>query len=74
MMLRSDFYNKRSGVIENSPALPHLVKSAFLYPGSGVYMSNPLLQDHLLPPFSEIKPEQVEPAIDQLLADLPRCG
>ncbi|MBN1008246.1 oligopeptidase A [Amphritea pacifica] len=32
-------------------------------------MSNPLLQDHLLPPFSEIKPEQVEPAIDQLLAE-----
>lgn len=32
-------------------------------------MSNPLLQDHLLPPFSEIKPEQVEPAVDQLLAD-----
>ncbi len=32
-------------------------------------MSNPLLQNHLLPPFSEIKPEQVEPAIDQLLAD-----
>ncbi|WP_417225745.1 oligopeptidase A [Amphritea sp.] len=32
-------------------------------------MSNPLLQNHLLPPFSEIKPEHVEPAVDQLLAD-----
>lgn len=32
-------------------------------------MSNPLLQDHLLPPFSKIKPEHVEPAVDQLLAD-----
>ena len=32
-------------------------------------MSNPLLQDHLLPPFSKIKPEQVEPAVDQLLAE-----
>lgn len=32
-------------------------------------MSNPLLQNHLLPPFSEIKPEHVEPAVDQLLAE-----
>ena len=32
-------------------------------------MTNPLLQDHLLPPFSEITPEHVEPAVDQLLAD-----
>ncbi|MDO6562341.1 oligopeptidase A [Amphritea sp. 1_MG-2023] len=32
-------------------------------------MSNPLLQNHLLPPFSEIKPEHIEPAVDQLLAD-----
>ncbi|WP_432471449.1 oligopeptidase A [Amphritea sp. HPY] len=32
-------------------------------------MSNPLLLSNLLPPFSAIKPEQVEPAIDQLLAD-----
>lgn len=32
-------------------------------------MSNPLLQSHLLPPFSEIKPEHVEPAVDQLLAE-----
>lgn len=32
-------------------------------------MSNPLLQDTVLPPFSQIKPEAVEPAIDQLLAD-----
>lgn len=31
-------------------------------------MSNPLLKDHLLPPFSQIQPDQVEPAIDQLLA------
>lgn len=30
---------------------------------------NPLLQDFDLPPFAEIKPEHVEPAIDQLLAD-----
>lgn len=32
-------------------------------------MSNPLLENHLLPPFSQISPEQVEPAIDQILAD-----
>ena len=32
-------------------------------------MTNPLLQNNLLPPFSEIAPEQVEPAVDQLLAD-----
>ncbi|MGB0465907.1 MAG: oligopeptidase A [Pontibacterium sp.] len=31
-------------------------------------MSNPLLQASTLPPFSQITPEQVEPAIDQLLA------
>ncbi len=30
--------------------------------------SNPLLQDFDLPPYSQIKPEHVEPAIDQLLA------
>ena len=30
--------------------------------------SNPLLQDFDLPPYSRIKPEHVEPAIDQLLA------
>jgi oligopeptidase A len=32
-------------------------------------MSNPLLEMTGLPPFSEIKPEHVEPAIDQVLAD-----
>ena len=32
-------------------------------------MPNTLLQNNLLPPFSAIKPEQIEPAIDQLLAD-----
>lgn len=30
-------------------------------------MTNPLLQDHLLPPFSAIKPEHVVPAIEQRL-------
>jgi len=32
-------------------------------------MSNPLLELHGLPPFSRIRPEQVETAIDQLLAE-----
>ena len=32
-------------------------------------MSNPLLEMNGLPPFSQIKPEHVEPAVDQLLAD-----
>jgi len=32
-------------------------------------MSNPLLEDATLPAFSRIKPEHVEPAIDELLAD-----
>ncbi|MCV6587700.1 MAG: oligopeptidase A [Marinobacterium sp.] len=32
-------------------------------------MSNPMLQTHLLPPFSQISPADIEPAIDQLLAD-----
>ncbi|WP_036252227.1 oligopeptidase A [Methylobacter sp. BBA5.1] len=32
-------------------------------------MNNPLLQNSALPLFSQIKPEHVEPAIDQLLAD-----
>ncbi|WAK01815.1 oligopeptidase A [Methylobacter sp. YRD-M1] len=32
-------------------------------------MSNPLLQNSALPLFSQIKPEHVEPAIDQLLAE-----
>ncbi len=31
--------------------------------------TNPLLQDFDLPPYSQIKPEHVEPAIDQILAD-----
>ncbi|MFA7553182.1 MAG: oligopeptidase A [Spongiibacteraceae bacterium] len=31
-------------------------------------MSNPLLQHHLLPAFSQIKPEYIEPALDQLLS------
>ena len=30
---------------------------------------NPLLESHRLPPFSQIKPEQVEPAVDAILAD-----
>ena len=34
-----------------------------------VLMSNPLLVNSTLPLFSQIKPEHVEPAIDQLLAD-----
>ncbi len=33
-------------------------------------MSNPLLEMTGLPPFSQIKPEHVEPAIDSLLADV----
>ncbi len=32
-------------------------------------MNNPLLQDTTLPQFSKIKPEHIEPAIDQLLAE-----
>ena len=32
-------------------------------------MTNPLLEQAGLPLFSKIKPEHVEPAIDQLLAD-----
>ncbi|MFG1488536.1 oligopeptidase A, partial [Oceanospirillum sp. HFRX-1_2] len=32
-------------------------------------MSNPLLESHTLPPFSQIKPEMIEPALDQSLAD-----
>ena len=31
--------------------------------------ANPLLQDFDLPPYSQIKPEHVEPAIDSILAD-----
>ncbi|MEO4047972.1 oligopeptidase A [Pseudomonas sp. CAU 1711] len=31
--------------------------------------TNPLLQDFDLPPYSQIKPEHVEPAIDSILAD-----
>jgi oligopeptidase A len=32
-------------------------------------MTNPLLQQHVLPAFSEIKPEFVEPALNQVLED-----
>jgi oligopeptidase A len=32
-------------------------------------MTNPLLQDDVLPPFSKIRPEHVEPAIDAMLAN-----
>ena len=32
-------------------------------------MSNPLLEDHLLPPFSAIKPEHVFPALEKILAE-----
>ncbi|MDG6896295.1 oligopeptidase A [Volucribacter amazonae] len=32
-------------------------------------MSNPLLQDHQLPAFSQIKPEHIKPAIEQLIQD-----
>ncbi|WP_415899639.1 oligopeptidase A [Neptuniibacter sp. QD48_11] len=32
-------------------------------------MSNPMLEPQLLPAFSQIKPDQIEAAIDQLLAD-----
>ncbi len=32
-------------------------------------MSNPLLESHTLPPFSQIKPEMIESALDQLLAE-----
>ncbi|ARS51151.1 oligopeptidase A [Ectopseudomonas mendocina] len=31
--------------------------------------NNPLLQDFDLPPYSQIKPEHVEPTVDQILAD-----
>ncbi len=34
-----------------------------------VTASNPLLQEFDLPPYSRIRPEHVEPAIDQILAD-----
>ena len=32
-------------------------------------MSNPLLQPYDLPPFSQIRPEQVKPAIEQIIAE-----
>ncbi|WP_375740812.1 oligopeptidase A [Pseudomonas boanensis] len=32
-------------------------------------LSNPLLQDFDLPPYSSIRPEHVEPAVDQILAE-----
>jgi len=34
-----------------------------------VTAANPLLQDFDLPPYSQIKPEHVEPAVEQILAD-----
>jgi oligopeptidase A len=34
-----------------------------------VTANNPLLQDFDLPPYSQIKPQHVEPAVDQILAD-----
>nr|WP_218953039.1 oligopeptidase A [Pseudomonas sp. BMW13] len=34
-----------------------------------VTANNPLLQDFDLPPYSQIKPEHVEPAVEQILAD-----
>ncbi len=36
-------------------------------------MNNPLLADSPLPQYSKIKPEHVEPAIDQLLSDARSC-
>ena len=33
-------------------------------------MNNPLLETHELPPFSCIKPEHVEPAIDEIRATI----
>src|SRR5690606_12748576 len=38
------------------------------YSGKPV-MSNPLLQPYDLPPFSQIRPEQVKPAIEQIIAE-----
>ncbi|WP_295884330.1 M3 family metallopeptidase [uncultured Thiohalocapsa sp.] len=32
-------------------------------------MTNPLLEDRILPDFERIRPEHIEPAVDQLLAD-----
>jgi oligopeptidase A len=32
-------------------------------------MSNPLLEQHIQPPFSRIRAEHVEPAVEQILAD-----
>lgn len=32
-------------------------------------MSNPLLEEHTLPPFSSIKPEHIVPAVDKIIAD-----
>lgn len=59
-------------------ALPKLHTRAFLFNMAGepthsgataVTASNPLLQAFDLPPYSRIRPEHVEPAIDQILAD-----
>ena len=47
------------------PTLSHITSST----GKNAVTSNPLLQDFDLPPFSAIRPEHVEPAIDQILAD-----
>ena len=41
----------------------------YILKGNTVSASNPLLQPYDLPPYSAIKPEFVEPAIDQILAD-----
>lgn len=32
-------------------------------------MSNPLLQSHVLPPFSKIQPQHIKPAVEQIIAD-----
>ena len=52
-------------VLGFSPAQPLFLRHRCLV----VTANNPLLQDFDLPPYSQIKPEHVEPAIDQILAD-----
>lgn len=32
-----------------------------------IFMNNPLLEKHTLPPFNDIKPEQIEPAVDAIM-------
>src|SRR5690606_37281097 len=49
--------------------MPTLVPSPFCLQVMPVTASNPLLQEFDLPPYSLIRPEHVEPAIDQILAD-----